>query len=303
MSNEREVSFWTSKQISEALTKNKHQVKTLEVNADAKWIDDLSKDKPDFVFIALHGKYGEDGKVQSVLEMLGLKYNGSGVTASTVGFDKVKTYQVVHGFGLASPKFLSVRGIPDDINELAKVIKEHVGFPCIVKPSESGSSVGVTILDDSTGLRQALETSFKEDSVAIVQQFVRGRELTCGIIGNTGQMQLIALPLVEIIPTKGKFFDYEEKYKTSGNEICPAQVPAEISAKVQEMSRIAHEALGCRGLTRSDFIWDESTGAIYFLEINTLPGQTKQSLCPKEAAAIGMSFEDFLEKQIQLGLM
>ncbi|MBU6447843.1 D-alanine--D-alanine ligase, partial [Patescibacteria group bacterium] len=278
-------------------------VKMLEVNADAKWINDLSHDKPDFVFIALHGKYGEDGKVQAVLEMLGLKYNGSGVTASAVGFDKVKTYQVTHGFGLAAPKFLSVRGIPAEIGELEKVIAQHIGFPCIIKPSESGSSVGVTILEDGKNLRQALEASFKEDSVAIVQQFVKGRELTCGIMGNTGQTQLIALPLVEIIPAKGKFFDYEEKYKTSGNEICPAKVPDEISAKVQEMARVAHEALGCRGLTRSDFIWDETAGQIYFLEINTLPGQTKQSLCPKEAAAIGMSFEDFLEKQIQLGMM
>ncbi|MBU6447587.1 ATP-grasp domain-containing protein, partial [Patescibacteria group bacterium] len=186
MSNEREVSLWTAQQINEALVKNKHDVKMLEVNADAKWINDLSQDKPDFVFIALHGKYGEDGKVQAVLEMLGLKYNGSGVTASAVGFDKVKTYQVTHGFGLAAPKFLSVRGIPAEIGELEKVIDKHVGFPCIVKPSESGSSVGVTILEDGKNLLAALEASFKEDSVAIVQQFVKGRELTCGIMGNTG---------------------------------------------------------------------------------------------------------------------
>ncbi len=314
LSNEREVSMWTSEQIAAAL-KEKHQVSVIEVNPDGKWISELQATKPEFVFIALHGKFGEDGKVQSVLELLGIPYNGSGVTASAIAFDKVKANQFLHAYGVFAPKFLTIVGMPKDLSEIGKVIHEHIGYPCVIKPNESGSSFGVTILEDPTKLAQALEIAFKEDSTVIVQQYVKGREPTCGIIGNSGQMQSVAMPLVEIVP-KSKFFDFQEKYKTTGNEICPAQVPQEVSKKVQELSKIAHEALGCRGLTRSDFIWVEESaitnktgaaatglGQIYFLEVNTLPGQTPNSLCPKMAAAMGISFADFIENQIKLGMI
>lgn len=305
LSNERQVSLWTAEQIAEAL-KEKHEITTVEVNPDAKWINQLQENKPDLAFIALHGKYGEDGKVQSVLDLLGIPYNGSGVTASAIGFDKVRCYQLLHGYGVYAPKFLSIIGMPGDLSEIGKVIHEHINYPCVIKPNESGSSVGVTILEDPTKLAEALQVAFKEDQTVIVQQYIKGRELTCGVIGNSGIMPSVTMPLVEIVP-KSKFFDFEEKYKTEGNEICPAQVPEKVTETVQALSKAAHEALGCRGLTRSDFIYAEGEtpekGQIYFLEINTLPGQTKNSLCPKMAAAMGMSFIDFLEKQIQLAGM
>ncbi len=303
LSNEREVSFWTAENIIAALPKEKYEVRTVEINPDNKWIAELqpakAADKPDLAFIALHGKFGEDGKIQALLEFLNIKYTGSGVTASALAFDKIKCHQFLHGYGLAAPKFIALNKMPHDLSEVGKLVHEHIAFPCVVKPNESGSSVGVTLVKDPTRLAEALQAAFKEDANVIIQQYIKGRELTCGVLGNAGQTAITVLPPVEIIPHTD-FFDYQEKYKASGNEFCPANIPEELTKKLQELSKIAHEAIGARGLTRSDFIY--ANGQFFFLEINTLPGLAKPSLVPKEAAASGMNYAELLEKIIALAL-
>jgi D-alanine-D-alanine ligase len=298
LSNERQVSLWTGEQILETLPKEKYQANIVEVNEDGNWITELRNLKPDFAFIALHGTYGEDGRTQAVLDYLKIPYNGSGVASSAIGFDKAKCYQFLHGYGVFAPKFITIVGVPTETKEIDEIIKEHIGYPCVVKPNQSGSSFGVSIVKNSNELPAALEKSGREDSTIIVQQYIKGRELTGGVLGNSGS-DVMVLPPVEIIP-ETEYFDFDAKYNGQSQEICPAQVPPEVTAKIQELSKLAHESLGCRGLTRSDFIW--AGEQIYFLEINTLPGQTKESLCPKEARAIGMSFADFIEKQIELGM-
>ncbi len=297
ISNEREVSLNTAEQIISNLPSDKYEVNKVEVNADFHWIEELKQNKPDVAFIALHGKFGEDGRTQSVLEYLGVKYTGSGVLASAFGMDKIRCSGFLSESGLNIPKIVSFSKAVDPDKALLEV-KEKIFFPCVVKPNESGSSVGVTICQNQEEFKTGLEKAFKEDALVLVEEYIKGQELTCGVLGNTGS-DLLELPPIEIIPHK-QFFDYAAKYQKESDEICPANIPAELTKEVQQASVLAHKLLGCRGLTRSDFIYDGKK--LFFLEINTLPGQTKESLCPKEAAAMGLSFSEFLEKQIQLAL-
>ncbi|MEK7651993.1 MAG: D-alanine--D-alanine ligase [Patescibacteria group bacterium] len=297
ISNEREVSLDTAEQILSNLSQEKYEVFKVEVNADLKWIEELRNNKPDVAFIALHGKFGEDGRTQAVLEYLGIKYTGSGVLASAFGMDKIRCSEFLSHSGLNTPKVVSFqKGV--NFKEALNVVNEKISFPCVVKPNESGSSVGVTICQNEEMFEQGLENAFKEDVLVLAEQYIKGQELTSGVLGNTGS-ELLALPPIEIIPHK-QFFDYAAKYQKESDEICPAKISDELAKQVQQGSVLAHKLLGCRGLTRSDFIYDGQK--LFFLEINTLPGQTKESLCPKEAAAIGLSFAEFLEKQIQLAL-
>ncbi|MHB8870933.1 MAG: D-alanine--D-alanine ligase family protein [Candidatus Doudnabacteria bacterium] len=297
ISNEREVSLNTAEQILSNIPKDKYEVFKVDVNSDLKWIEELKNNKPDVAFIALHGKFGEDGRTQAVLEYLGIKYTGSGVLSSAFGMDKIRCSDFLSHSGLNIPKIVSFqKGV--DFNEALSVVKEKISFPCVVKPNESGSSVGVTICQNEDMFEQGLENAFKEDDLVLVEQYIKGQELTSGVLGNTGG-ELLALPPIEIIPHK-QFFDYAAKYQKESDEICPANISEELTKEVQQASVLAHKLLGCRGLTRTDFIFDGQK--LFFLEINTLPGQTKESLCPKEASAIGLSFAEFLEKQIQLAL-
>ncbi len=300
LSNEREVSLKTSAQIIANLSQDKYEVSRVEVNPGAAWINELQAHKPDLVFIGLHGTFGEDGRTQAVLEYLGLRYTGSGVLSSALAMDKIKTYKFLQHTQLNIPAFISINreqmaAHPD----LIGMVQKEVGYPCVVKPSQSGSSVGVSIVEKGELLSDALAKAFDEDGTAIIQKCVVGRELTCGVLGNSDLGGLIPLPPVEIVPHT-KFFDYAAKYENKSDEICPAQIGDDLTKKVQEAAMLAHRSLGCRGLSRSDFIYSDDK--LYFLETNTLPGMTEQSLCPKEAKALGWSFPNFLDKQIELAM-
>lgn len=181
-------------------------------------------------------------------------------------------------------------------------VESKIGFPCVVKPNESGSSIGVSIVDNKAHLDRAMRQAFNEDSSVVVEQYIKGREFTCGILGNSGSNEIIALPLVEIVSSESKFFDYNAKYFSENTkEICPANIDQELNSRIQNSAKMVHEILGCDGLTRSDFMLSEEN-ILYFLEINTIPGQTESSLCPKEAKAVRWSFGEFVEKQIKLAL-
>jgi D-alanine-D-alanine ligase len=315
-SNEREVSLKTGEQVLRNLDPSRYEPSFIEISTDGRWFERISGgtrpialmsgERPlvehglkgyDIVFNALHGYFGEDGKIQALLELLHVPYTGSGVAASALGMDKMKTTELARLAGITVPDTLIAheRGA-----EAAKNIMRDVDFPCVVKPNASGSSVGVSMIAQPDELPAALDTAFAHDFTVLVQRRIRGREITCGVLGNAGR-ELTTLPPIEIVAAKD-FFDFEAKYNSSETrEICPAEIPPATATAVQEAAQRMHELLGCDGLTRSDFILGED-GALYFLELNTLPGLTEVSLCPKEAKALGWSYGELLDRIIALAL-
>ena len=219
--------------------------------------------------------------------------------------NKIKCLEFIKKQGINIPRSIILRKRGNtEIDSLDRAIKKNIGYPCIVKPNESGSSIGMTIVKKQSELKKAISLAFKEDDLLIVEEYIRGRELTCGVLGNTGKTDLLILPPVEIIVHDSIFFNYKEKYfSKTVEEICPADIGKKITDEVQKTARLVHEVLGCDGLTRSDFILSEKNGKLYFLEINTIPGQTEVSLCPKEAEVFGWTFPEFVEKQIELALI
>lgn len=251
----------------------------------------------DLIFPIGHGAYIEDGRLPGMLDMLDISYVFSGTAASALAMDKQKTKLVAKNAGLkiAREVILSKNKKYDS----AKIVKK-LGLPVVVKPVESGSSVGVSICQEEGELKDALLKALGYGNRVMLEQFIKGRELTVAVLGNN---KPTALPVVEIIPRVSSFFSYEAKYQEGGsNEICPADIPEEIRKKVQKYAVKIFTALGCNDLARADFIWNEKSGKIYFLEINIIPGMTSASLAPKAAKAAGLTFPQFLDKLIQLAL-
>lgn len=316
--SEREVSLRSGKQVLDHLPKDKYVSELVEITKEGAWLlhegNNNSKllNPPtsaakytdqkmpwDIIFIALHGTFGEDGRIQGMLDLAGIPYTGSGVLASALGMDKTKAKKLVSQSGVRSPKFLELCEINSSELVHRKILK-IVKYPCVVKPNSSGSSVGVSIVKNKEELAAALERASREKGSVLIEEYIKGREITCGVMGNSFQKEFIPMPPVEIV-TESAFFDYHAKYESAATkEICPAPLTKTLTKKIQELAMKAHEALGCEGLTRSDFIIKKSTP--YFLEINTIPGLTEQSLCPKEAKAMGMSFGELLDRMVEMGL-
>lgn len=253
--------------------------------------------KIDLVFPIGHGAYIEDGKIQGMLDMLGIPYLFSGTLSSALAMNKQKSKLVAKDAGLKVAKE-AVLSKNKKYNQ-DKIIKK-LGLPIVVKPIESGSSAGMSICHEGNQLNAAIEKAFEYSEEVMLEQFIKGRELTVAIIGNAHPR---ALPVVEIIPKVSDFFSYEAKYQPGGSdEICPADIPEEVRKKVQRYAVKIFKVLNCRDLARADFIWDETIGKTYFLEINTIPGMTETSLAPKAAKAAGFTFPQFLDKLIQLGV-
>lgn len=326
ISNEREVSLKSGQQVLLNLDREKYESQMVEIAANGQWLlrsSDHTKelpaqdekqlvvrspfeatntqDKPfDVAFLALHGKFGEDGRIQALLELVNIPYTGSGVLASALCMNKAKTHNYLASFGILSPNFLVIRETDNGLDKIQQKVDELVQYPCVVKPNESGSSVGITIVKTKDELLSALTKAFKEDKTVLIQQLIEGREITCGILGNSNQGECQALLPIEVI-ADGEFFDYNAKYSSlKTQEICPAELDPAMTKQVQDLSVKIHTLLGCDGLSRSDFILHN--GDLYFLETNTIPGLTEQSLCPKEAAAAGMSYTEFLNQLIDLAL-
>ncbi len=307
-------------EVAKHLPKDKYDVSLVHIARDGRWIKmDRKQARPlrifhssgridgsdllkfDAAFVALHGKFGEDGKVQALLDIIGLPYTGSGVLASALGMNKLKTAELLAEAGIAVPQTISLaHGIlKKEFMAVEKRVRKEIGYPVVVKPNESGSSVGVSVVREGRELVPALQKAFREDDLVLVQEFIDGRELTCGVIGNQGK-KLEALPPVEII-AHAKFFDYEAKYNSKATEeICPAPLSPAQEKRIMNLAMEAHKVLGADGLTRTDFILQKNK--FYVLEVNTSPGLTAASLCPKEARAAGMEFGEFLDKLVQLAL-
>jgi D-alanine-D-alanine ligase len=239
----------------------------------------------DCVFIAIHGTPGEDGKLQGYLEMLGIPYTTCDHIVSALTFNKDLCKHVVQNMG-----FKTARSIIITKNDklITSDILNQLNLPFFVKPNKGGSSVGMTKVNQKEQLEQAIETAFKEDNEVLIEEFVKGREITCGVLRK--DEDVIALPITEII-SKKEFFDFEAKYDPKlADEIVPARIPEEIFIKCQETSKSLYLKLGCRGIVRFDYIYNDD--GMYFLEVNTVPGLTETSIVPKMAKSFGMSLSE-----------
>lgn len=241
----------------------------------------------DVVYLALHGACGEDGRIQAALDLLGVPYTGSGCLASAIAMDKDLTKRVVAPLGVKTPAWMLVESDGMDIDAVCAQAK----LPCVVKPDDSGSSIGVSIANDEAELRAALKAAANEGSRILIEQYICGREVQIGILGDK------ALPSIEIIPAEG-FYDYRNKYQPgAAREITPAEIPAETEQRLADAALTVFHALNLSAYSRADFILD-AEGELWFLEINTLPGMTPTSLVPQEAAAVGISYSELCEQII-----
>jgi D-alanine-D-alanine ligase len=294
-SAEREVSLKSGEQVFRALDQERYEIRRYDPRDD---LLRLAQDAGtiDVALIILHGRMGEDGTIQGFLDCLGIPYHGSKVVGSAVAMNKILSKRLYMEAGLpVSPHVVLDCLQPEGAHEVI----EHLGLPVVVKPEHEGSSIGLSIVRVPQELQPALRTAFQYDRRCLVEKYIAGTEITAGVMGND---HLEALPLVEIIPgDKYVFFDYEAKYTPGATrEICPARLSPEITQKAQEYAKRAHQALCCRGYSRTDMI--VADGEIYLLETNTIPGMTQTSLFPQAAAAAGISFSSLLDRLIELAL-
>ncbi|MDO9579723.1 MAG: D-alanine--D-alanine ligase [Bacteroidales bacterium] len=297
-SSEREISISSANAVYEALDKDKYEILRYDARDDLqKFINDIFAKEFDLVFPLLHGPFGEDGKLQGMLDMLDMPYIFSKTLASALAMDKHKSKLIARNANLEIVPDIVLR---QNDNYNIKEIVDILSLPIVIKPNEMGSSIGMTIVQKSGKLAEGIEKGFKYDTTIILEKFIKGRELTVAIFGNNPPK---AFPVVEIIPRISKWFDYKAKYEVGGSdEICPAKIPDKICKKVKTLSIEIFKAIGCKDLARVDFIWNTKNKKLYFLEINTIPGMTKTSLVPKAAKAAGMEFGKFLDELIKYAM-
>ena len=282
-SAERDVSIMSGTGVLQAL-------KSRGIDAHAfdpaeRSLAELAAEQFDCVFIALHGRYGEDGSLQGALEQLGIPYTGSGVMASSVGMDKITTKIIWLSKGIPTPRYASVT--PGD--DLDKVATE-LGLPLIVKPPLEGSTIGITKVEKAEEFEAAVALAAGFDEVILAEEFVTGREFTVAVLGSGKDAR--ALPIVEIVAPAGNY-DYQNKYFTDDTQYhCPADLPAELTEEIQKHAVNAYRALGCEGWGRVDVLVRESDMRPFLLEVNTSPGMTGHSLVPMAARAVGINYED-----------
>ena len=289
LSGERKISFLTGKACSEALKKKGYKVVDLDFKGF--FVDELKKLKPKVVFNALHGKYGEDGFIQTILETLTIPYTHSGVYASSLAMDKELSRLIFKKKKLRVPKyFMFQKDIKENINK--KLKNKRIRFPIVIKPINEGSSLGVYICDNKMQFRRNYKKLTENYNKIIVEEYIPGREIQVAVMGKK------ALGAIELIP-KRKFYDYTAKYssKAETRHIMPAPLSTQKYKEVLALAKKAHQALGCRGITRSDFRFFKNN--FYLLEINTQPGMTKLSLVPEIAKYCGIKFEELVEWMIK----
>jgi len=296
-SEEREVSLRSGAAVLNAL-------KNLGYDADAFDLKGISVQKivefnPDLVFLTLHGKDGEDGTVQGLLEILRIPYTGSGVASSAIGINKVLTKKMLMYEGIPTAPFVILKKYDYVSTKLdIQSLLSNIGIPMVIKAATQGSSIGTYIIREESNILQAIEAAFNYDSEVLVEKFVDGIEVTSTVIGNETTE---VLPLIEIT-SANDFYDFESKY-TPGmcTHIIPARVDKHIHEKIADLSQKVYKSLGCRGYARVDFIIDKERNP-FVLEINTIPGMTEMSLVPDAARAAGINFDELVEKIVRLGL-
>ena len=296
ISSERDVSLAGGDQIFSALDKNKYTILRYDPRDD---IERLVRDAPriDTAFINLHGRFGEDGSIQGLLDLLGIPYQCSGVLGSALAANKLVSKHIYEHNGLPVPPYAVINKA--DEKGLDDWVKRYPGEPVVVKPVSGGSSIGMSIVWDTAELKQAVNAALSFDEAVLLEAYIQGVELTGGVIGNDA---IEPLPVVEIIPGEAfKFFDYTAKYTPGATmEICPARIDDKLTARVQEYACRAHTALFCKGYSRTDMI--ARGDDVFVLETNTIPGMVPTSLMPLAARTAGISFSDLLDRLITLSL-
>ena len=290
-SSERDISLITAGRVRESLDRDRCTIRVID-SADTRALLDLAQDKPDVAFVAQHGRGGEDGSVQGFLELLEIPYTGSGVLASALAMDKLRTKQFLGALGIRTPRHAALRrgGV--------RTLGGELGLPLIVKPNGVGSSDGLTVVRERAQLDEAIDLAFAFDEQILIEEFIAGMEITASVLGNR---ELEALPLIEIVPAKG-VYDREAKYTPGAtDEICPARLPRDTTLRAQEIACDCHRLLGCRGMSRTDMMVTP-TGDVYMIEVNTVPGMTATSLLPRAALQAGYSFSQLLDRLIALAL-
>lgn len=298
-SEEHEVSLLSGKNILAGLDKEKYEAEAIFIDQKGNWAikpEDL-KNKFDIAFIALHGPYGEDGTVQSILEEVMMPYTGSGVYASALAMNKFLSGQIFKEAGLKIPptRLISKINWLKNKSAILKDISLYLEKPWVVKPNNQGSSIGTTLVKDFSQLEEAIETAFRFSRFVLVQKYIFGREITCGVLDFGFAHSISALPPTEIIPLGSDFFNYQSKYDSKKNkEITPAPLADSLISAIQKTAMTAHRLIGCKAMSRLDMILGKDNN-IYILEINTIPGLTEVSLLPKAAQAKGISFQKLLD--------
>lgn len=284
-SAEREISIASGKAVLSALKEN--GIDCVGIDVDRNLPLALGKHKIDFAYLALHGPLGEDGSVQGLCEVMDIPYAGCGVLASAMSMDKIVTKRILDSFGLPTPRWqLATRQSP------AIRVKK---FPVVVKPATQGSAIGVSVVTEAADLAGAVARAFKLDSQVLVEDYVKGVEITAGVLGGE------ALPVIEIVPA-GEFYDFTSKYQPGQSQhIIPPRLPRAVIKKVQELAVATFAALGCRAMARVDMIVDRSNRP-WILEVNTIPGMTATSLFPDAARAAGLDFYGLVLKIIEHSL-
>ncbi|MDR3569746.1 MAG: D-alanine--D-alanine ligase [Syntrophobacteraceae bacterium] len=294
-SAERDVSLASGEQVFQTLDKSRYNVVRYDPATELAL---LAKEASaiDVALIILHGRMGEDGTIQGLLQSLEIPYQGSGVLGSAIAMNKILTKQIYVQAGLPTPPYIVAQRTD---RPPASEILGALGLPLVIKPEHEGSSIGLTIVRKQQDLEEALNKGWSFDKRCLVEKYIKGIELTAGVLGND---ELQALPLVEICPDKRyEFFDYEAKYTPGAtHEICPARICAELTQMAMDYARKAHNALHCRGYSRTDMILSGSE--LFLLETNTIPGMTATSLFPQAAAKAGIGFSQLLDRLIELAL-
>jgi D-alanine-D-alanine ligase len=294
ISAEREVSLSSGKGIIKALEANGHDVVGIDFHPDR--LEELLALDVDLVYIGLHGRYGEDGKVQALLDMLNIKYVGSGVAGSALAMDKAKSKL----FFEREETRVAKQHVLYKHSYDQQATKIEIPYPIVVKPNQEGSTIGITFAENEEELFNGIEAAFELDETVLLEEFIKGREVTVAVMGNKGKEK--ALPVVEIVP-KNKYYDYEAKYAVGMSEhIVPARLTDEQTNYVKKHAVLAHQSLGCDIYSRVDFIIPDDGGDPVILEVNTLPGMTPTSLYPDAAREIGLSYDQMIETFIQLSL-
>ncbi|MEN6326465.1 MAG: D-alanine--D-alanine ligase [Syntrophomonas sp.] len=294
-SEEREVSLNSGRAVVKALQERGYDVESLDFNPRV--LGDIERIRPDVVFIALHGKNGEDGTVQGYLELLGIPYTGSGVAASAIGMNKILTKKILCYEGLPTAEFEVIHKSSFIQESFAAVsLIERFGLPIVVKPPTQGSSVGTTIVRNKEDLLPAIEKALAFGDEVLIERFIAGTELTVAVIGND---EPVVLPIIEIT-AQNEYYDYESKYTPGmSTHIIPARIPDSARELIEGIAKKAYQALECRGFSRIDFILD-GNGNPYILENNTIPGMTATSLIPDAARAAGINFPELVDKFVKM---
>ena len=289
---ERGVSLRSGARVEDALERLGHRVTGIDVGHDL--VGRLRDEAPDVAFVALHGRDGEDGTVQELLEILGIPYTGSGVGACMRCADKVLAKHAFRAAGLPTPDFFAFSeaafkelGAADALG----AIEERLGFPIVVKPADQGSALGIKFAAATADVPAALVAAFSYSSRVLLERHVHGRDLAVSVLDGE------ALPVVEAVPREEDFYDFEARYEIGRTTfVCPAQLDSDLGPRAQAIALAAHETLGCAGFSRVDLMLDDATGELALLEVNAIPGLTETSLLPQAADAAGIGFDALVER-------